>query len=1022
MQAPRDGSERSRYVHVVSAAYSNPDPSAPRRALRRYDPRAPAGPTLLRDMERACRNALQQLDALPGGDASPVTHLFGITLPDRDFSVNALHAFYDFKSRLALGHRCQVRFEVGSSDAGAVLFASALRLLQGIEGPATALVVAGQEIAPDARRNVRDFVGQVIDGRERAAGLNMIPLGDMIMDAVVHRAGITPGALPVLLRPAAVRDLLGLWTRRKLHHGGTYAPAQRSGATTGWNRAQGRWLGSQDMAAASVGACAVILSTDPAVIARAPGERLVRVLGVGEGDARPAVTERVEPLVFFKAMRQALSALRRASGTNIDFLRASGFAVLHDAFPSIELALLSSLGFSPTDGAQRAAGWWPNPRGGLTSTGHAFAASGLVQVAHALHTFTAPTPFEGAPLPPQLERIIASPRAVHCVTASVGGPLSHVVTTLLQSVPRAGADLAASFEPAPRHRAEPGENEAFDARAAWVGELAGTYRRLLAESAAPGERLGVLEARTRLRLDSLVAALLPLPFATRAQWTLASTVRYRERDWPVSEELRAAVFERLTRPVRESIAPPLDGASDAPRRVFVSDDDLALRTELEGVVHLAAESLLAVTERPDPALNAGELRDELMAALGVPVGLFAADARAPHPHQLALLAVEGVGVDELPLGAVMRLSPTGASLSAATRVLEDRVGLVPPWLLAPDDLDADAATYAHLVGRIDAALDTLRSAPWSRDGVVGLRALASEGVRCAAASPGSRPPAGLVSLVHALVLDPDEDRDALALALSRWRRAIGPLTELPPRVVEGASLEIAATCLIDIVGASHRSLPASLGQLHVVARAMRRAESWLAGARVEHARIADAFCLTAWLPAGTALDDASAWTALLTFARDVYQHCLDHDVGARILVTAGRALPFREIDAIALGAVSASGFALEATLSRCLGPSFDAYFDAPRRDGVMVVMPEEHALRLGERAATDDAALLRAFDEIWRVQGERLRAVRHRGGGARGGGGCGSMRCSDGVYVYQLRQRHGGSGLRAPVHEGASEG
>jgi hypothetical protein len=158
MQAPRDGSERSRYVHVVSAAYSNPDPSAPRRALRRYDPRAPAGPTLLRDMERACRNALQQLDALPGGDASPVTHLFGITLPDRDFSVNALHAFYDFKSRLALGHRCQVRFEVGSSDAGAVLFASALRLLQGIEGPATALVVAGQEIAPDARRNVRDFV------------------------------------------------------------------------------------------------------------------------------------------------------------------------------------------------------------------------------------------------------------------------------------------------------------------------------------------------------------------------------------------------------------------------------------------------------------------------------------------------------------------------------------------------------------------------------------------------------------------------------------------------------------------------------------------------------------------------------------------------------------------------------------------------------------------------------------------------------------------------------------------------
>ncbi|MFO0630847.1 MAG: hypothetical protein U0325_35190 [Polyangiales bacterium] len=1022
MQASREGSERSRYVHVVSAAYSNPDAANPRRALRRYDPRAPAGPTLLRDMERACRNALQQLDGLPAGDASPITHLFGITLPDRDFSVNALHAFYDFKSRLALGHRCQVRFEVGSSDAGAVLFASALRLLQGIEGPATALVVAGQEIAPDARRNVRDFVGQVIDGRERAAGLNMIPLGDMIMDAVVHRASVTPGALPVLLRPAAVRDLLGLWTRRKLQHGGTYAPAQRSGALTGWNRAQGRWLGSHEMAAASVGACAVILSTDPAVIGRAAGERLVRVLGVGEGDARPAVTERAEPLVFFKAMRQALSALRRASGTNIDFLRASGFAVLHDAFPSIELALLSSLGFSPTDGAQRAAGWWPNPRGGLTATGHAFAASGLVQIAHALHTFTAPTPFEAAALPAQLSRIITSPRPVHCVTASVGGPLSHVVTTLLQSVPRAGADLTEAYEPAPRHRAEPGENDAFDARAAWVADLAGTYRQLLAERAGPGERLGVLEARTRLRLDSLVAALLPLPFATSGQWVVPSVVRYRGRDWPVPLALRDEVFERLTRPVRESIAPPLDGASNAPRRVFVSDEDLALRTELEGMVQRAVESLLAVVEPPDPANNAGELRDELMAALGVPVGLFATDARAPHAHQLALLAVDGVGVDELSLGSVMRLSPTGGALAVATHQLDACVGLVPPWLLAPDDVEVDGAAYASLAGRIEAALDALRSAPWSLDGVVSLRALAMEGVRCAANRPAQRPPGGLVSLIHALVLDPDEDRDALTLSLSRWRRVIGPVTDHPAGVGESASRALAATCLIDIVGASHRSLPASLGQLHVVARAMRRAESWLAGARVEHARIADAFCLTAWLPAGTALDDASVWTALLTFARDVYQHCLDHDVGARILVTAGRALPFREIDARALGAVSASGFALEAALSRCLGPSFDAFFDAPRRDGVMAVLPEEHALRLGEPAASDDAALLRGFDEIWRLQGERLRAVHHRGGGARSSGGCGSMRCADGVYVYQLRQRHGVSGLRAPVHEAVRGG
>lgn len=171
-----EGPPRARYVHIVAAAFSNPDPHAPRKALRRYDPRAPAGPTLLRDMERACRNALGALRELPAGDASPVTHLFGITLPDRDFLGQRAARVLRLQGP-PRGERCQVRFEVGSSDAGAVLLASALRLLQGIDEPATALVVAGQEIAPDARRNVRDFVGQVIDARERAAGLNMIPLG-----------------------------------------------------------------------------------------------------------------------------------------------------------------------------------------------------------------------------------------------------------------------------------------------------------------------------------------------------------------------------------------------------------------------------------------------------------------------------------------------------------------------------------------------------------------------------------------------------------------------------------------------------------------------------------------------------------------------------------------------------------------------------------------------------------------------------------------------------------------------------
>lgn len=920
-------------------------------------------------MERACRNALTQLGELPGGDASPVTHLFGITLPDRDFSVNALHAFYDFKSRLALGHRCQVRLEVGSSDAGAVLFASALRLLRGLEVPATALVVAGQEIAPDSTRNVRDFVGQVIDARERAGGLNMIPLGDMIMDALIHRAGITAGGLPVLLRTDEVRALLALWTRRKLRYGASYLPSQRGAVKPdAWNRAQGRWLGAHDMAAASVGACAVVLSTDPAVIARAPGERLVRVLGVGEGDARPAVTDRDEPFAFFKAMRQSLSSLRRATGTNLDFLRASGFAVLHDAFPAIELALLSSLGFSPADSAQRAAGWWPNPRGGLMSSGHAFAASGLVQVAHALHTFTSPGAFDARTLPPQLASVLSSPRPVHCVTASVGGPLSHVVTTLLQSLPRDSlGELSVPFEPPPRHRAGPDANEGFEAKARWVTQLAGLYREALARVAPSSARLGVLEARTRLRLDTLVAAMLPLPFRSRDEWSPASELRYRDARWELPEALVDELFARLTTAPGATAPAPIDGAADAPRRVFVSEDDRALRDELVGMVTASARAMIAARGAGSHAYAVSELRDEILACLGVPVGFFATDARAARPHELAVIATPGAAIDELPIGTVMSLRDSAIGVAAGV-VAHSLVGVVPPWHLDPSRGSDDARGYAELAPRLDSALALLRSAPASHEALVAAREVAFDGAVLATRDPSRTPPGALIALFHALVLDPDEDRDALTLALRRWRSAMR--VAIHPAATS-ASAELAATCLVDVVGASARSLDASLGQLQVVARAIRRAEAWLAGSRVEHARIADAFCITAWLPPATELNSVAAWRALVTFARDVYQHCLDHEVPARILITAGAALPFREVDATSLGAVSASGFALEAVLSRCLGAAFELHFDAPRRDGVIALAPERTAALLG----SGGSSVAEGFNAIWRLEGERLSSV-----------------------------------------------
>ncbi len=91
-----------------------------------------------------------------------------------------------------------------------------------------------------------------------------------------------------------------------------------------------------------------------------------------------------------RSVRQALHSLCRVTGTNLDFLRASVFAVIHDAFLSIEMAFLGALGLASHDAVQRAMTFWPNPYGGLTAFGHALGASGLVQIAKAFHALMSP--------------------------------------------------------------------------------------------------------------------------------------------------------------------------------------------------------------------------------------------------------------------------------------------------------------------------------------------------------------------------------------------------------------------------------------------------------------------------------------------------------------------------------------------------------------------------------------------------------------------------------------------------------
>ncbi|MCA9541488.1 MAG: hypothetical protein KC620_21470, partial [Myxococcales bacterium] len=453
----------ARSLYVVAAEYSAP-PEADRVRAVFARTTGDEPPELLPLMEFAARRALATVPRKARLRAR-IDHLLLTTMPisgpggARAMPDEAMNLAALLQRSLALPDRCVTRFELGSSDGGAALFASGVRLLQGLGEPTTALLVAGQ-VMPRGARAI-ETVAQVIEGHEREMGLRMIPVGDLLLDAWWAQLSAHLGSPPRLQvqqddRAVTVSnptDLADFLAANKLRMAAEYPAAMRSAhkpERPGVPLA--RWLHDHHIAPACNGACAVVLTTDEAVVralVAAGHRRLVRVLGVGEGNDDPGLARRKTPLLFQKAMRQSLVHLRRAVGVHIDFLRSSAFAVLHDAFPSIELGFLASLGFDPLEALDRAASYWPNPYGGLTAFGHAMAASGMVQIAKAHHILTRPAAY----LPTRITERSFHPdqtrgaRPVHCLTTSVGGPVTHVVASLLQSVPVRDGRLPPPFEP-----------------------------------------------------------------------------------------------------------------------------------------------------------------------------------------------------------------------------------------------------------------------------------------------------------------------------------------------------------------------------------------------------------------------------------------------------------------------------------------------------------------------------------------------------------------------------------------------
>ncbi|MFL5313359.1 MAG: hypothetical protein ACJ79H_23235, partial [Myxococcales bacterium] len=319
------------------------------------------------------------------------------------------------------------QYVVGTSDSGAWAFAQAVRAARVAEQPATIVVVAGQIIPSGyaSQYQIRTVLGE--DDQRR--GVDMLAVGDLLMDAFKRNLGLSR---------EEVSDFLTRVAARKFQAGAQYPAGIQAGKPFRRELPRTPYFHASDIAAPCCGAAATIITSDEDLaqaVANARAKRyrvapVTEVLGVGEGSSNENFLHRQSPIVFGTAVREALAATADDARVPISAFAACGFGVAHDAFPSIELSFLLAMGLSWERSAERMKEGWSNPFGGLLSFGHALGASGLVQVNKAHHLFSGDERYLQDGTGPKRQGFRES--GAVAFTTSVGGPLSHIVGSLLR--------------------------------------------------------------------------------------------------------------------------------------------------------------------------------------------------------------------------------------------------------------------------------------------------------------------------------------------------------------------------------------------------------------------------------------------------------------------------------------------------------------------------------------------------------------------------------------------------------------